>query len=72
MWRKWLNIFKPKNAMSSDPSNPIHVHATKDGKLYINVTELFQQRNVQELIEKMANSKALKTGQATREPRVKK
>jgi len=43
-----------------EKSPGIRVRATKDGRLYINVEELFKQKNVQEVVKKMATSKAFK------------
>ena len=41
--------------MSKKP-NKIEVYGTKDGKLYIKPSNLFEQKNVQLLIEKIKNS----------------
>lgn len=44
--------------MSKHKSN--HVHATKDGSLYVKPAELFTAPKVQMIIEKMLKSEVLK------------
>ena len=45
----------------SKKSGRIEVYGTKEGKLYIKPEDLFSQRSVQILIEKVVNSQVLKT-----------
>lgn len=61
MLKRLSNFLKSKlDKPMKKKSQRIHVRATKDGKLYINVSELFKQKNVQALVKKMASSEAFK------------
>jgi hypothetical protein len=52
---RWLS--RKKHAMNGK----ITVHSSKDGKLYINIDELMALDSVQELVEKVAESRTLDT-----------
>lgn len=62
MWRKWLcKFFKPQTLTNmSKQKDQIEVHGTKDGKLYIKPSDLFERENVQQLIQKIVNSPVIK------------
>jgi len=62
MWRKWFNeTFKPLNKRyMSKEKDHIELFATEDGKLYIKPSDLFERKNVQKIIEKMASSPILR------------
>jgi hypothetical protein len=65
VWRQWLNrIFNPESRHMSKTKST-HVHATKEGGLYVKPSELFTAPKVQDLIKKMLNSEVLKEATQT-------
>jgi|GEM_PF-5734318 len=62
MWRNWLRkiLYPQSDVMSKTKPNQIHVHATKEGALYVKPSELFSAPKVQNIIKRMLNSDVLK------------
>ena len=58
MWKRLLNKLKGNKEVprKKKRKNGIQVHATKEGDLYIKVSDLFSQPHVQELVLRMAKS----------------
>ena len=65
--RQWLKeILTPTSEnMSKQKSTQVHVHATKEGPLYVKPGELFTAPKVQSVINKMLNSEILKEATKT-------
>lgn len=63
MWLDRLKrLFITKRNMS-EKTDRIEVHGTKEGKLYIKPEDLFKQKSVRNLIEKIVSSQVLKSAQ---------